>query len=194
MQRNLTKDAGVSAAVVMLALATWLGTSHKADAWSPFDLLQSQPQQPDAAADADADADTDTVMAYAPDFRDRSVIHRHHHLWRHVRRHHRHGRAEMEARMPAAVTPLTEAMKPAEPMALKPMPPQSAARSTLQLVLTGEDGGDPFEQLMTSYYWSRLNHAIPADQIFEPVGRHVDTTDASPRHVTASLIANPTNR
>jgi hypothetical protein len=55
-----------------------------------------------------------------------------------------------------------------------PVTPSRGTPSTLQLVLTTDDGGDPFEQLMTVYYWSRLNHAIPIATVFDPTRRYVE--------------------
>ena len=45
-------------------------------------------------------------------------------------------------------------------------------------MITTEEGGDPFEQLMTVYYWSRLNHALPVEQVFAPWQRHADDARA----------------
>jgi hypothetical protein len=162
MQRIWANEPGAGAATLVLVLATWLGTTQAADALSPLDPLTTQ--QSDALAQQ-SNALPDEATAYADPTGRAS---RHRRLWRHVRHHRRHTHPEMEASAPP-VTPTEEPTTPKEPAPLA-IPPQSvsASPSTLQLVLTAEDGGDPFEQLMTAYYWSRLNHAMPTDQIFEP--------------------------
>lgn len=175
MRRILANEPGAGAATLILALATWLGTSQAAGALSP-PLDTPSAQQSDTLPDE--------ATAYAdPGGR----VSRHRRLWRHVRHHRRHARPEMEAAAPPPMTPTDE------PVTLKPMPPQSAPPSTLQLVLTAEDGGDPFEQLMTAYYWSRLNHAMPSDQIFEPAKRYAADTKAinsTAGYIAASLATN----
>jgi hypothetical protein len=155
MRRIRSNEPGAGAATLVLVLATWLGTTQAADALSPLDAVTTQ----------QSDTLPDEATAYADPAGRAS---RHRRLWRHVRHHRRLAHPEMEASAPP-VTPTEEPTIPKEP-APKAIPPQSvsASPSTLQLVLTAEDGGDPFEQLMTAYYWSRLNHAMPNDQIFAP--------------------------
>jgi hypothetical protein len=180
MQRILANEPGAGAATLILALATWLGTSQAADAWSPLDLLTTQ----------QSGALPDEATAYA-DPGDNGRVYRHRRLWRHVRHHRRHARPEMETRAAPAMAPTDE------PTAPKTTPPPSAPPSTLQLVLTAEDGGDPFEQLMTAYYWSQLNHAMPANQIFEPAQRYaVDTKimESPTGYIAAALMDKAANR
>jgi len=87
--------------------------------------------------------------------------------WRHARQHRRRARPEAEA---SSTTPATTSPVAAESAAAPQAPPRRppVEQSTLQLVVSTEDGGDPFEQLMTVYYWSRLNHALPVEQVFAP--------------------------
>ena len=146
MQRIRANEPGAGAATLVLVLATWLGTTQAADALSPLDLVTTQ--QSDALPQQ-SNALPDEATAYA-DPAARASQHRR--LWRHVRHHRRHAHPETEASAPP-VTPTEEPTTPKEP-APKAISPQSvsASPSTLQLVLTAEDGGDPFEQLMTAYY------------------------------------------
>jgi hypothetical protein len=164
MQRILAKEPGAGAATAMIALATCLSTMPAADAWSPLETLRAS--QSEAAANA---------PNAIPDVQDRSRLRPQHRVWRHVRHHRRHPRPEMEAGTPPPAAPIDVATAPKT----MPQPQPSSVASTLQLVLTGTDGGDPFEQLMTAYYWSRLNHAISADQVFEPAQRNTEVVAAT---------------
>lgn len=158
------KEPRAGATTLIFALATWVGMFQAADAWSPHHRAAHAKRAP-VTADESLPSPDAGVHAHGS---------RHHHLWRHLAHHHRHQREEMEADVaPAETAPKAEAIAPTAAVAPQAMPPQS---STLQLVVSTKDGGDPFEELMTAYYWSRLNHAIPSDQVFEPTRRYAEDT------------------
>lgn len=182
MGRILANARRAGGAIVVFALATWLSVPRAADAWSLRELLPAR--QTDVAA----------TTAIAPSDSAERPVYRHRRLWRHVRHHRRHWHPAIEAR----VSPPMSAMMPEQGSnAPKTMPVASAVPSALQLVISTDDGGDPFEQLMTSYYWSRLNHAMSAEQIFEPARRYAGppTQDTQTAHyIAASLIEKSLNR
>jgi hypothetical protein len=179
-----------------LAFVTWFTTMQPASAFSPTDFLPAK-QQPEVAADTSVDT---SVLAYA----DESPSHyRHHRHWRHVRRHRQHQPSDTKAaealNSTSAATSTTAAsstnsasstVSSTTSDATNPTvsaPPQS----TLQLVVTTETGGDPFEHLMTGYYWKYLNHAIPRELIFEPAQRSEpaqSVEDTPDHHVAASMV------
>jgi hypothetical protein len=138
--------------MLAVALASWLGTSQQAHAGSILDLFTKQD-----------DALPQQASAYASAGQPR--YYRQHRLWRHARHHRRHEREDAEGDTHAALTsPLTTAS-----VTLPKLPPASE----FQVVLITADGGDPFERYMTAYYWSRLNHAVVGNQLFEPARRYV---------------------
>jgi hypothetical protein len=188
---QLMSIKSVSCGAIAIAFAAWLGAGHAAKAWSLLDLLPSkqtaqdseQSKAPDAtqsevkteapapAIDAnaktdplgkiDADEETGDALAYASQMRSRHL----HRLLRHARVHKKH-----IVKLP------TLELTPADVVLGQEPPPQShpvaaEAPGSLHLALSGEGGRDPFEQLMSEYYWSRLNHTVAADQIFAPAER-----------------------
>jgi hypothetical protein len=162
MRRNLAKGLGAGAAFVVLALATALDTSRFADAGSPS---ATAPQIQSTVGEQ-------WTILPAMNADDQQRAYRPRKPWRHARQHHRRARPEAEASSaPAATTsPVTIESAAAPPQT--PLRRSPVEQSPLQLVLTTEDGGDPFEQLMTLYYWSRLNHALPVEQVFAPGQRY----------------------
>lgn len=198
MRRNLTSVSGASAATLIAALVPLLSLVQTADAWSPFDVFQpqqssEQPQQSDLRSER-PDLGLD-VSAYADDT-DRARVYRHHRFWHHAR-HRRRERPEEEASAPSTTPPEPEA-KPLWEVATAPTATLSepSAVSTFQIVLITQDGGDPFERCMTAYYWSRLNHAFRADQIFDPARRYaVDATSPEvTNHLAESWIGKSVGR
>jgi len=159
MRRNLANGPRVTRG---LALAAVLAASQPVAASSLEDLVPPQLQQ---QGEAEPTADDD-VTAYAADGTHRYRRHRH---WHHAR-HHREHEQDRERDQPAAEAPVEVTNNPG--VAEAPVP--ASSQPTLKLVFTTDNGGDAFEQLMTSYYWSHLNHAIPAELIFEPAQRPAD--------------------
>ncbi|MBO0757335.1 MAG: hypothetical protein J2P54_15865 [Bradyrhizobiaceae bacterium] len=213
--------AGVSAssiATFLLVLMLWFGLIQKAGAFSPLDLFQSQPagtqskqsnQRPERSDAAlfklfgpeRSGAQGSGVSAYANDT-DLPEVYGRHRSWRHA---HHHRRREQEAS--ASVSNASSGASPSAPsvdagppwkIATAPaaMQPEPSAVSTLQIVLITQDGGDPFERCMTAYYWSRLNHALQVDQIFDPAPRYaVDATSPDvTRHLAKSWIESSVGR
>jgi hypothetical protein len=146
----IERFVGLSAATLVLALSSWFGLSQPATAGSLADLFTKQ----DDALPAEA-------SAYASAGQPR--YDRQHRLWRHARHHRRYQREEPEVDAHASA---------AQPMPAPPLP-QLPPASEFQVVLITADGGDPFERYMTAYYWSRLNHAVLGNQLFEPARRYV---------------------
>jgi hypothetical protein len=213
MWRVLAGGPGASAAMLLLALVLWFGLSLKADAFSPFDLFQSQqsgaqsqqsnqPQQSNQRSDAalfdlfrpqQPGAQGLDVSAYSNDT-DSSRAYRRHRYWRHAR-HHQREHPEIEASASSASdssaspgAPLADAKSTWEiATAQNAVQPDRSAVSTFQIVIITQDGGDPFERCMTAYYWSQLNHALQVDQIFDPARRYA--VDATSPDVTGHLAA-----
>jgi hypothetical protein len=145
-----------------LAFATCLAASQPANAWSLRDFLPPQLQPEATAAD-------DIVSAYAAE--EGSPRARHHRRLRHARHHRDHSEPERSADDQRSTDVSAGGAESSAPAASSP--------PTLQLVLTTEDGGDPFEQLMTTYYWNYLDHVISPELVFEPSRRSAET--AQPR-------------
>jgi hypothetical protein len=208
MRRVLAGVPGASAATLLLALVLWFGLFLKADAFSPLDLFQpqqpsAQSQQPNQRSDAalfdlfrpqQPSAQGLEVSAYANDANSPRVYRSHRYL-RHARHHRREHQQEASAGASgsdgssgASGAPVAD-VKPMWNIATAPtsMLAEPTAASTFQIVIITQDGGDPFERCMTAYYWSRLNHALQADQIFDPAPRYV--VDATSPDVTSHLAA-----
>jgi hypothetical protein len=206
MRRVLAGVSGASAATLLLALVLWFGLSLKADAFSLFDQGQSQQSGAQAQQSNQRSERSDAalfdlfppqvsgaqglgVSAYANDAR----VYRHRY-WRQARHHRRREHPEEEASTSSAsdsnasssASPSGDA-KPPWDIATAPtaMQPEPSTVSTFQIVLITQDGGDPFERCMTAYYWSRLNHVLQADQIFDPAPRYA--VDATSPDVTSHL-------
>jgi len=180
----------------------WFGLIQKAGAGSPPDLVQPQqqsnqrPQRSDAALfdlfrPEQLGARGSAVSAYANET-DSPHVYGQHRNWRHARHHRRHEHAEEEASTSSASdsnssSDVSPNAKPPWDIATAPtaMQPESPAVLTFQIVLITQDGGDPFERCMTAYYWSSLNHALQADQIFDPASRYA--ADATSSYVTSHL-------
>jgi cytoskeletal protein RodZ len=184
----------VACVVHGLALATWFIIFQPASASPLSDALppQLQPEATPADSDTDSSSSDIDITAYAAEM----SRFRHRHLRRHHVRHHKdRGETEKAAENNPAATPAsaarpTQAAPGATPMdtdtdtdtetddVLTPKnlftnassSEASSARSApaLQVVLTTASGGDPFEQLMTTYYWNHLDHTISSDLVFEP--------------------------
>jgi hypothetical protein len=185
MRRNLTSVSGASATTLIVALVPLLSLVQTADALSPFDIFQpQQPQQSDPRSGR-SDQGLD-VSAYADDT-DRARVYRHRRFWHHARHHRRHEQPQEETSAPITTPAPEPGVKPLWDLATAPTGtlPDPAAVSTFQIVLITQDGGDPFERCMTAYYWSRLNHAFQADQIFDPARRYA--VDATSPEVTSHL-------
>lgn len=204
--RILTGVSRASAAALVLAIVLWFGLDQKADAQPQQSVAQSQqsnqrPERSDAALFAlfrpeQSGEQGSGVSAYANDAGS-AHVYRHHRYWRHAR-HHR-GRENPEEEASTSSAPPSNTSAGASPSALsadaKPpwdiataptaMQPEPSAVSTVQIVLITQDGGDPFERCMTAYYWSRLNHALQPDQIFDPAPRYA--VDATSPDVTSHL-------
>jgi hypothetical protein len=210
MRQFLASVPGASAAMLLLAFVLWFGLFSKADALSPFDLFQSQQsgtqsQQPNQSARSDATlfdlfrqqqsgAQQSALSAYANDA-DPSRVYRRHRYLRHAHHHRREHPEEASASRASDTSlgasesaPLADE-KPTWNIATgqTAMQPEPSAVSTFQIVIITQDGGDPFERCMTAYYWSRLNHVLQADQIFDPAPRYV--VDATSADVTSHLAA-----
>jgi hypothetical protein len=166
MQRIRADGPGAFVAY-SLVLAAWFTTSQPAKAWSLLDLLPAQ-MKPEPAVD-------DGVTAYAEEWPYR---YRHRRHWRHSRHHREHAPVELPVAFSAASSSVS-------------MPNRSPPEQ-LQLVLTTANGGDPFEQLMTTYYWNY--HAIPKELIFEPAGRSVEVGRASDEAQRQQLAASMIDR
>jgi hypothetical protein len=215
MRRVLAGLPGASVVTLLLALVLWFGLFLKADAASPFDVFQ--PQQPSGPSkqsnqrseQSDAalfdlfrtqpsNAQGMDLSAYANDTNSPHLYRRHRYL-RHARRHRREhfeetsasGASDPNVSSASPSAPLADA-KPTWTIATAPAAtqPEPSAVSTFQIVMITQDGGDPFERCMAAYYWSRLNHALPADQIFDPAPREVvDATSPDvTRHLAVSWI------
>jgi hypothetical protein len=209
MRRVLAGVPGASAATLLLALVLWFGLFLKADAFSPLDLFQpqqpsAQSQQPNQRSDAalfdlfrpqQPSAQGLNVSAYANDT-DSPRVYRSHRYLRHARHYRREHQQEASAGAsdsggsPGASPGVPVAdVKPIWNIATAPtvMQAEPTAASGFQIVIITQDGGDPFERCMTAYYWSRLNHGLQADQIFDPAPRYV--VDATSPDVTSHLAA-----
>jgi hypothetical protein len=185
MRRNLASVLGTSATTLIVALVPLLSLVQTTDALSPFDIFQpQQPQQSDPRLGR-SDPGLD-VSAYADDT-DRARVYRHRRFWRHARHHRRREQPEEETSTLATTSAPDSEAKPLWDLATAPTGtlPDPAVVSSFQIVLITQDGGDPFERCMTAYYWSRLNHAFQADQIFDPARRYA--VDATSPEVTSHL-------
>jgi hypothetical protein len=216
MRRVLADVPGASATTLLLALVLWFGLFLKADAFSPLDLFQPQqssaPSQQSSVPSQQSDQRSDAalfdlfrpqpgaqgldVSSYANDTNSPRVYRVRRYL-RHAR-HHRREHPEEAGASSASDSNASSGASPtmpvpdAEPMwniATSPtaMRPGPTVVSTFQIVIITQDGGDPFERCMTAYYWSRLNHALQADQIFDPAQRYA--VDATSTDVTSHLAA-----
>jgi hypothetical protein len=208
MRRVLAGVPGASAATLLLALLLWFGLFLKADAFSPLDLFQpqqpsTQPQQSNQRSDAalfdlfrpQPGAQGLNVSAYSTDTDSSRAYRRIRYLRRD--RHHRRDHLQ-EASAGASNSNGSSGASPSMPVAdAKPMwniataptemQAEPTAASTFQIVIITQDGGDPFERCMTAYYWSRLNHVLQADQIYDPAPHYV--VDATSPDVTSHLAA-----
>jgi hypothetical protein len=210
MRRVLAGLPGASVATLLLALVLWFGLFLKADAASPFDVFQPQQptgpsQQPNRRSEQSDAALFDLfrtqpsgaqrmdLSAYANDTNPPHVY-RHHRYLRHAR-HHRHERSDEASASGASDSSVSSASpnapladsEPTWTIATAPVAtqPEPSAVSTFQIVMITQDGGDPFDRCMAAYYWSRLNHALQADQMFDPAPR--DIVDATSPDVTRHL-------
>jgi hypothetical protein len=189
MRRNLASVSGASAAILIVALVPSLSPVQTADAFSPLEIFQPQQSGPQAQQSDPRSERSDQgleVSAYADDT-DRARVYRQRRFSRHAHHHRRRERQEEEASAPAVTPSLEPEAKPLWEVATAPTAtlPNPSAVSTFQIVLITQDGGDPFERCMTAYYWSRLNHAFQADQIFDPARRYA--VDATSPEVTSHL-------
>lgn len=208
MRRVLTGVPGAGATPLVLAFVLWFGLFVRADAFQAQQTdarsqqSNQQSQQSNPRSDAalfdlfrpqQSGAQGTVVSAYANDADTPRVYRRHRYL--HHARHHRRedpekevsGSSASDSSVPSSA-PLADAKQTWE-IATAPgqVQPDPSVVSTFQIVMITQDGGDPFERCMTAYYWSHLNHAWQADQVFDPARRYV--VDATSPDVTGHLAA-----
>jgi hypothetical protein len=145
----------------------------------------------------DADEETGDALAYASQLRSHHL----HRLLRHARVHKKHPRGEEHiVKLPTLeMTPADVVLGQDPPPRSPPAAADSAqttadAPGSLHLALSGEGGRDPFEQLMSDYYWSRLNHTVAVDQIFAPVDHAAEGGPSSDsQEFTIAMVEPPVN-